>query len=260
MHLFFRTISLVILATGALHAAPRIAGPVRYDFANNQSQVVLSADLIQNNSKENATGTLQLQLWAGPEPYTSGTIRGVMLASTKLEGLGPGQFYKGLRKTVPYAPPKVRASYFITMLLLEYRSGQYVIAHHVSFDAKATLGPLALFTMEGPWKFQASNEGGTVEMQVAKISHRRTGHTGSLKLAVWATTAPYRGGPLRGYEIGQVRKDPLKPGFVYNDVKNVAKYARPPEGNYYSSMVLFESDGDEFKVVAWLTSAAPSHF
>jgi hypothetical protein len=249
-----------LITAGWLHAAPRFAGPVRYDFVNQQAQVALSAALIQNNSEENATGTLQLQLWATAEPYTSGTIRGTLLGSAKLEGLAAGQYYKDYRKTVAYSPPKARASYFVTMALLEYREGQYVIVHHVNFDAKASLGPLPLFTMEGPWRYQASNEGGTVEMQVAKISHRRTGNTGSLKLAVWLTKAPYRGGQLHGWEIGQVRKDPLKPGFVYNDVKNVAKYVRPPAGDYYGSLVLFESDGQEFKVMAWLTTSEAAHF
>lgn len=256
MHL--RILTALLLA-GTLHAAPRLAGPVRYDFASNQTQVVLSADLIQNNSKENTTGTLQLQLWATAAPYAGGTIRGTLLGSAKLTNLGPGQYYKNYRKTVPYSAPKARGSYCMTMTLLEYRDGKYVIAHHVNFDTKASLGPLPLFTMEGPWRYQASTEGGTVEIEVAKISHRRTGHTGSLKLAVWLTAAPYRGGKLSGYEIGQVRKDPLQAGYEYKAVKNVAKYSRPPAGDYYSTLVLSESDGERFGTVAWLTAPGRTH-
>lgn len=261
----FKTFPLVAAAclwfaqAAGLQAAPRIAGPVRYDFANDKTQVVLSAELINHNSRENATGTLQLQLWATKTPYAAG-VPGWLLGSTKLEGLAPGQFYKNFRKTVPYSAPKADGSYFITMVLLEYRSNRYAVAHSVPFDNKASLGPPPLFTMTGPWNIRTSVEGGTVEMEVAKIKHRRTAHTGSLKLSAWLTAAPYRGGTLRGIEIGSVRKEPLQPGYEYSNVKNVAKYARPPGGTYYFNLVLMESDGDEFKVVAWLTSATPSHF
>lgn len=255
----FPIIAAALLTFGTLHAAPRIAGPFRYDFANNQTQIVLSADLINHNSKENATGTLQLQLWATKAPYAAGAP-GWLLGSTRLEGLAPGQFYKNYRKAVPYSPPKAHGSYFLTMVLLEYRSGKYVVAHSVPFNSKASLGPLPLFTMEAPWKINTSVEGGTVEMEVAKIKHRRTAHTGTLKLSAWLTAAPYRGGTLRGIEIGSVRKDPLQPGYEYSNVKNVAKYTRPPGGTYYFNLVLMESDGQEFKVVAWLNSATPSKF
>jgi len=258
---FFQLALLVILLpSSAVFAAPQWTGPLRYEFVNQQTQVALSAELISNSSRENATGTLEVQLWAGTEPYQSGTIHGVLLGSAKLEGLAAGQVYKGLRRVVPYTPPTVRGNYYLTMLLLEFRGGTYVIVQHSSFTSPVNLGPLPLFTMEGPWRYQVSSEGGTVDMGVAKISHRRTGNTGSLKLAVWATATPYHGGALRGFEIAEVRKDALKPGFAYTNVANVGKYVKPPPGEYYMSLVLFESNGKEFEVVAHLESNGTAHF
>ena len=250
----------IVLLPSSLLAAPQWTGPLRYEFVNQQTQVALSAELISNSSRENATGTLEVQLWAGSEPYEGGTIHGVMLGNARLEGLAAGQVYKGLRRVVPYTPPNVRGNYYLTMLLLEFRGGTYVIVQHSSFTNPVNLGPLSLFTMEGPWHYQVSSEGGTVDLSVAKISHRRTGNTGSLKLAIWATAAPYRGGPLRGFEITAVRKDALKPGFAYTNVANVGKYVKPPPGEYYLSLVLFESNGQEFEVVAHLDSNGTAHF
>lgn len=252
--------ALWLFLTVVAQAAPRFSGPVRYDFANNQTSIVLQADLIDNSSKENASGTLQLQLWATTYQYEGGTIRGTLLASTKMEGLSPGQFYKGFRKTVPYSAPAVKGSYFMTMALLEYRNGGYVIAHYINMNNKANLGPLPLFTMSGPWKFTYSTEGGTLDMAVAKIAHRRTGHTGSLKLSVWMTAAPYTGGLLKGYEIGKVQKDPLKPGYEYTNVKNTAKFAPPPAGTYWPVLVLSESNGQNYETVAWLNASGTSTF
>ncbi|MFZ4780648.1 MAG: hypothetical protein ACOYM3_35285, partial [Terrimicrobiaceae bacterium] len=139
-------------------------------------------------------------------------------------------------------------------------NANYVIVDHVNLPATKSLGPLQLFTMAGPWRWQTSYEGGTVDMSVARISHTRTGMTGSLKLSVWVTAQPYRGGQLVGYEIGQVRKDPLKAGFVYTDVKNVAKFVPPPAGTYYPTLVLAESDGNQFNTVAYLSSSTPAKF
>lgn len=261
-----RCVFRVLLALGIfhaipLHAAPRFAAPVRYDFNQQMTSVTLQAGLIKNDSKENATGSLKVQLWASSEPYSSGTIHGHLLATTgTIEGLGPGQYYENFRRTVTYDPPPTRASYYLTFVLLEYKNGAYVIVSHTDVPTAKSLGPLQLFTMEGPWRWQTSYEGGTVDMSVARISHRRTGTTGTLKLSVWLTDLPYRGGRLVGYEIGQVRKDPLKAGFVYTDVKNTAKFVPPPAGTYFATLVLSESDGENFNTVAYLSSSTPEKF
>jgi hypothetical protein len=243
--------SLLFSASSAM-GAPQWSGPIGYEFVNQQTQVALKVDLINDSSKENATGTLEVQLWASDAPYESGTIRGVLCASAKLEGLSAGQYYKNLRRVVPYTPPAQKGTYNLVMLLLEYRKGAYVIVAHSNMQHTANLGPLPLFWMDAPWSFQTSTEGGTVDMKVAKINHRRTGNTGGLKLAVWVTAQPYHGGPLQGYEIGEVRKDPLKPGFNYSNVTNTAKLVKPPPGQYYVSLVLLEFNNGGFSVVAHL--------
>jgi len=242
------------------HASP-VLGQVRYEFVNNGASLSLGADLIKNSSKENATGSLKLQLWATAAPYTGGTIKGYLLGGTDtIKGLGPGQYYENLRRVVSYVPPPVAGTYNIVFLLLEYRSGAYVIVSHVNMTNRKALAPLPLFSLTGPWRWQSSYEGGTVEIDVAKISHRRTGNTGTLKLAVWLTKAPYSGGTLSGYEIGEVRKDPLKPGFYYENVKNVARFVPPPAGSYYASLVLSEWSDGQYRVVAHLSSSTATQF
>ena len=244
-----------------VQASPRFAGPVRYDFNPQMTSVTLDAVLIKNDSHENASGTLKLQLWASAAPYIIGTISGHLLASTdKIDGLGPGQYYENFHRTVAYSPPTASGTYYLTFLLLEYKGGAYVIVNHVNIAAPKALGPLQLFSMEAPWRWQTSKEGGTIDISVAKISHRRTGATGTLKLSVWLTDQPYRGGRLVGYEIGQVRKDPLQVGYTYSNVQNTAKFTPPPAGTYYPTLVLSESDGSQFNTVAYLNSASPASF
>lgn len=241
-------------------AAPKL-GAVSYQFSKDSSKVTLGCDWLKNDSRENATGTLKLQLWACPQPYEGGTIRGSLLATTdRIQNLGPGQFYENLRRTVPYTAPSTAGTYHMVIVLLEYREGKYVIVNHVNMKNLKTLTPPPLFSMKGPWRWQTSYEGGTVEMSVAKISHRRTGNTGTLKLSVRLTDAPYQGGRLSGYEIGSVRKEALKPGYVYDEEKNVAKFVPPPAGSYYANLILSEWSEDAYRVVAWLPGASATQF
>ncbi len=256
-----RVLLITFIAGASAVAAPKFTAPVRYDFTNDMSSLTLRANMITNPSKENATGSLKLQLWATSSPYAGGAIRGHLIATTqKIEGLGPGQYYENLKRTVPYDPPPSAGNYYLTFALMEYSSGAYRIVSHVNMSSQKQLAPRALFQMSGPWKWQTSIEGGTVELSVAKISHTRRGKTGTLKLSLWLTDEPYRGGRLVGYEIAQARKDPLAPGYQYNNVKNVAKFVPPPSGSYYPTLVLSESDGKKFQVVAYLTSTTPASF
>jgi hypothetical protein len=61
--------SLLLLVLGflsalAAHASPRFTAPVRYDFNQPMTTVTLQAGMIKNDSRENATGSLKVQLWA----------------------------------------------------------------------------------------------------------------------------------------------------------------------------------------------------
>ncbi|MFK7911975.1 MAG: hypothetical protein AB8F34_15445 [Akkermansiaceae bacterium] len=246
------TLNLVTLAK------PSFTSPVSYQFLNGQQRVIINAGNIKNLSSENATGSMKLQLWATQAKYQGGTLRGHQIASTgRINGLNPNNLYRNYATTLTARPPKY-GTYNLVLALLEYRSGNYVIIDSVNMPKRVTLGKKPkLFDMRGPWSWRASYEGGTVKMNVAKISHTRRGLTGTLKLSVWLTKSPYRGGSLRGYEIGQVRKGQLKAGFVFNNVRNTAKFKPPPAGTYYASLVLSESNGQNFSVVSYLTDRKP---
>ncbi|MCE9520186.1 MAG: hypothetical protein K8R87_11630 [Verrucomicrobia bacterium] len=253
----------VACTIGSLHAAPKFSGATGYEIVKNSTEIVISAGAIENTSKENATGTLMLKVWARDTPYQTGTLGGELLGSYKLEGLAPGRQYTALKKSVAYTPPKVKKNYVIVLSLVEYqaKAGGYVVVDHRNMPNTIALGPLKLFQMDGPTHWQTSTEGGTVDIEVAKITHRRTGNTGDLKLSVWATKEPYHGGALNGYEIGSVMKKPLAPGYSYTDVKNTAKYIAPPEGNYYVNIILLEFGSDrQYSVVAHMAGSKQSTF
>ncbi|MCP5557934.1 MAG: hypothetical protein H7A55_09305 [Verrucomicrobiaceae bacterium] len=243
-----------------LQAAPKFSGAVNYQFGAQNATVSISCGGITNSSAENATGTLMVKLWALRSPYAGGTLNGHLLGSFRLEGLAGGRLYKAMTKTVQTTLPPALGNYYLCLTLLEYRSGGYVIVDSRNFQKVVSLGPAKLFTLAGPWKWQTSYEGGTVTMQVGKISHTRRTRTGTLRLALWATKQPYRGGDISGFELGRVEKKALEPGYSYTDVQNTAKLQRPPGGTYYLAIVLSEYDGNAYRIVAHLTSEKSSKF
>ena len=97
-----------------------------------------------------------------------------------------------MTKTLKTSLPSSRKAYHLCLTVVEYRSNGYVITDHRNFSDRVTLGPVDLFNLAGPWRWSASPEGGTLDIQVAKITHTRSGSTGSLKLAVWAPKLPTR--------------------------------------------------------------------
>jgi len=248
--------------TPSTQAAPKISGAVPYQFGAGNTTVTIGCDAITNNSADNATGTIQVQLWALKEKYVSGRISGHVIASFKLDGLEGGNQYKGLKKTLKTTMPAQRGSYFLCLTVTEYREGGYVITDFRNYTNAVTLGPLKTFTLLGPWSWQTNPEAGTISMKVKKISHTRSGGTGSLKLSVWATTKPGFSNKTGGsyYEMGSVVKKALQAGYSYSDVENTAKYKRPPAGTYYLWLVLLEFNGKEYVTMDTLSSAKPYTF
>ena len=250
----------VWLITVNATAAPKFYGSARYQFSNQGTMVTFGCGGVKNDNATGSTGTILVRLWALAAPYASGTISGKVLGEYKLTALKPGSYYSPVSKTLKAALPSVRKQYHLCLTVAEYRSSGYVITDHRNFSDRISLGPVDLFSLAGPWKWAFSGENGNLDIHVAKITHTRTGSTGSLKLAVWATKTPYKGGGIQGFQLGAVTKAALKPGYSYSAVKNVAKFKKPPAGRYYMSLVLSEFNGQEYRIVDHLSSSTPYTF
>lgn len=246
----------VVAFTIAASAAPKLVGSSGYQFGANNATVTIKCDAISNDSAENATGTIQVRLWALAAPYSGGTISGTVLGEYKLEGLEGGMRYSNFNKTVKTTLPRTKGTYHLCLTLSEYREKGYVITSWSNFAKPVTLSPPRLFTMEGPWSWKSNNDAGTVNMKVQKISHTRSSNTGTLRLELWACPKPYTGGTIYGVKMGSVQKAALKAGFVYSDVDNTAKYTRPVAGTYHVTLVLLEYNDDKYSIVSWLSPAA----
>lgn len=256
----FGVVCLLLPFISPLAAAPKIKGSVNYQFGKDNTTVTLACDRIQNDSSENATGTVQVRLWALDAPYKGGTIKGHVLASYTLEGLSGGMGYANPKRTLDTSLPSRQDTYHLCLTVSEYRQSGYVITDWRLFSKPLSLGPPKLFSLSGPWSWQANYAAGTLELKVGKISHTRKGDTGTLRLSLWATSAPYRGGEITGYQIGYVEKKALSPGYSYPDVTNTAKLKRPPAGTYHMNLVLSEYRDGGYVIVAYRPSNETARF
>jgi len=250
---------LFLTFVSGLSANPFFDGTVRYQFSSNNSQVTLSYSKISNSQLEYRTGTIKVSLWACEEPYRGGQIWGTRIADFKLNGLGAGQYWQQGSKTLNATLPQYPDYYYMVMTVEEYVSEGYVISDWIAFDDLAYLkrppppAPKVSVQFEGPYRWQTYPSEGSLEIKSGKIQHNRNGKTGSLRLSVWATRQPYKGGNIKGWVLGYARKEALQKGMIYPSSHHFVDYEAPPAGHYYVTIALQEYDGREYRIMDYHT-------
>ncbi len=95
---------------------------------------------------------------------------------------------------------------------------------------------------------------GNINISVDRIHNkRRSGRSGTLKLAIWVTKYRYRGGTISGYVIGETTLGQLYANKYYADVSRTVNYYRPPRGRYYTTFVLSEYRNGRYLTVDYIT-------
>jgi len=94
------------------------------------------------------------------------------------------------------------------------------------------------------------NFDGEVKFRARRISNTRTVSTSGLRLSVWATTTPYRGGTLSGYELGARHLLSIPAGETRPPANSLSglEYTVPffnehPPSGTYNIVIVLEEDG-----------------
>lgn len=104
---------------------------------------------------------------------------------------------------------------------------------------------------------------GTVRLQVDSVHNRRSyGTSGTMRIELWAFSAPYVGGSATGYKIAQMTLSPLQSGWYYYDIDGtVTQLKTPPNGTWWMSMMLMEYSGsgsnDGYAAYDWVNFTTP---
>jgi len=119
-------------------------GTVGYSYSG--STAILTADRVQNNDASgNTSGTLKMELWALPAPYSGTAITGYKMAQYTLGTLG-GQFqYSNVNSgAVAFVSPP-SGTYYVAMILTEFTTqsgvnGGFTPRDYVNFSTPLVIG------------------------------------------------------------------------------------------------------------------------
>ena len=109
-----------------------------------------------------------------------------------------------------------------------------------------------IFISSASWKTKGRN--GT--FNVGKIANQSSWDTGSLKLVLWFSSAPYNGGTLNGTQIGECifSQEPLRAGYEFNNLEvSFPVQNDPPAGSYASVVTVNEfHESGSWYIVGWI--------
>jgi len=113
--------------------------------------------------------------------------------------------------------------------------------------------------LSGNWGYRIN--GNQITLHGDKIQNQNNGgRTGTLKLIVYATDYPYRGGSLRGYNLFERKLDPLDAGYYYYDISKSGWCTYPPSGSYSITIALLEYISYDYQIVDYVTMNGYTNF
>lgn len=231
----------------------RFVGTGGYSYKDDR--VTLTCDQIVHEARGGTSGTLKVQLWATAEPYRGGDIQGFLLGGITRDGLKAGNVYKDLEEQTAFTRPP-DGSYHLSLLLMEYDGEEYVIKDHIAFKEKKEFTtpapPSKPLRFVGYSSYKRTDDIITIKCDKITNSHPE-GTSGPLRLRLWATETPYKGGDIDGYVLATLDKDPLKAGYSYESIDEDLPYKKPPEGRFTRTLTLSELRDGKYVIVDYIT-------
>ena len=118
---------------------PRMRGNISYRIDGNR--VHLLVERIENpRSEANLSGTLALELWALPAPYSGGAFEGQILAGTVIGTVSGQNEVASSAHELPFSPPTSGTWHFVLMLR-EWTAAGYVTRDFTNFQKPMVYNP-----------------------------------------------------------------------------------------------------------------------
>lgn len=203
---------------GGATSGVSIVGTYSYVPDPTAGTVQLDVAELLNASPSNTTGTLRLELWLTPGPYSGGSINGYRVATYQLTGssngqLGPNQYFSNISASVPLSGLPGAGTYNATLIVTEYSASctatdHYCVDTYGTFSNGFTIagggnaGGNSNISIVGTYAYSTDSSASTAQVTVAEILNSSTTYkTGTLRLELWLTTTPYTGGSINGNRI-----------------------------------------------------------
>lgn len=214
-------------------------------YSRHGDTVSLYADRIQNQYDSGVTsGSLTLQLWACPVPYTGGILAGWKLAELRLGILDANHFIAPVRADVPGYFPE-RGDYAIVFVIAEWDGEDFNLIHDFqNYPGRETiLHP----RLEGLVGYRCADDAHLV-VDVERIHNPRDPDnvSGTLSLELWALSETYVVGDFAGHALGGVTLGTLAGSETWQNCSYNLECSLPPSGSYTLVLMLREWDGTGF--------------
>ncbi|TVZ41599.1 hypothetical protein P886_0946 [Alteromonadaceae bacterium 2753L.S.0a.02] len=278
----FKTVLLAlscILSSGFCFATDvRFVGSGSFEI--NGATITTTFSRLQNYSSNIQSGSLYLQLVASPDNNPAGSVYELsdkfdLGTINGIDGtLLPGAAYTDIYFTTNYHVPPF-GNYYVFLVVYEYPGlstfldsapatanphtlGNGSTSSSSTSSGSTSSGSTSSSSSSGgsssggndialacPCRYQYSD--GRVTIEAERVSNNRPGgYSGTLKLKLYATTAPYFGGAISGYVLGQVTLNQLEGHHYYDKISSERNLSTPPPGTYYLTLVLTEfRDGED---------------
>jgi uncharacterized protein YoxC len=115
----------------------KLSGTWRYEVQRDRNVVEIAGGSISNDAAKGESGSIKLRLFLMDDKYTDGNISGYVVGECEFEPLAAGYKFDSVDKVVNYVVPP-SGSYYVTLALLEYEEGRYVIKDYLNFDGLIT--------------------------------------------------------------------------------------------------------------------------
>ena len=166
---------------------PCLDSPVGYLILDTQNIVVNVGRIHNPRAQDNISGTLSLELWALPEPYSGGDFSGSPLAAITLGSLAGGESWQDCTYELEIAPP-ANGTYTLTLMLREWASNGYVTRDHsnladavtfplataANFASEDMIADTALDQVPTPPQYQEQESGVTAMEHASSAEHDTT--------------------------------------------------------------------------------------
>jgi hypothetical protein len=266
MRAFLSVVPLLLASLFFSPAAARaqdldLVGSVGWEYVG--SRIAISAERVDNNRPGGRSGNLRLRLYATEQPYEpDAALEGFPMATLNLGALSSGYSFVDIYRRV--TPHRFPAGVYYTVITLEERGadGDYYIVDSEGFNVPVNLGAYGYGMAEGLQSNQDVSFAGDVSWESMHgrvritadeiLNDRNGGRSGLLRLRLFATDVPFDDAE-DGYELTYQRVGRLWAGRSYFNYNKRSTFRRPPEGNYYVTLMLQELGPDGWFIADYVT-------
>jgi hypothetical protein len=241
-----------------------------WEIAERRACTIRIAQLANLGSEE--TGPLFASIYAKPGAGYDGTgSPGALVARAPIESIPGNSTVNDIVVTTKAKPTRPGEKF--TALVIETRNGRrFELAQYVIYTSTYSF-PARQFGGVGSDDFSIGYEYlGLIgnasltgakrrgDFAIEKIQNQReSAASGPLRLAVYATSAPYDGSGTPAI-VATRPLGALAQGDFYTNLRGKLKLKRPGRGTFYLALVLEEDQGSGFVPVSYANSPEPRQF